>query len=244
MEYKEMETRREVEETAEGRGLPPSAVSLIAAATAAGRHDRRIEATKETFRRQYGADWPLFLSLDLHGVGGPQGATGEGTERFGPGGFLGKGRWLATDGQAYRAAAEAALWRAAGSYPQALPVWSPEDRDWTLQLGGERLGDDWQVTTCPVAEGGWPEVVAPSLETVVGVGAGRWAVAYARHAVLLLAGVEEEWGSSAPSPAGSLQRWGEFLEAAEDALRGIPVRPPAEGADVGQPPTPTKIEVA
>lgn len=65
-----------------------------------------------------------LILLDLHGIGGRGGFTGDGTARMSWAGALGKGRWHASDGGAWRAAAEAAIVALGFSPESGLP---PQD---------------------------------------------------------------------------------------------------------------------
>lgn len=65
-----------------------------------------------------------LILLDLHGIGGRGGFTGDSTTRMSWAGALGKGRWHASDGGAWRAAAEAAVVALGFSPESGLP---PQD---------------------------------------------------------------------------------------------------------------------
>ena len=78
--------------------------------------DSLLDVLKQVQVEDLRAAW-IGLVLDLGGIGGRGGYGGDATARLLP--ALGKGRWQASDGEAYRAAAEAArrhlewaLWRA------------------------------------------------------------------------------------------------------------------------------------
>lgn len=108
---------------------PPAARQLIVSATAPARHQRRVEKTLAAAIREVLLRWgpgrdveaaaavtevpraavAAVLALDLHGIGGPLGAGGDGRQTDRLLSELGSGRWHASDGPAYRAAAEAAL---------------------------------------------------------------------------------------------------------------------------------------
>jgi hypothetical protein len=101
-------------EAAATAGFTGPAVDLVISAGAQARHNSRVEDTAQAALAA--ADGcPLtaafLLALDLGGIGGPLGIAGTATDRMPAFSALGKGRWNATDGPAYRAAAEAALRR-------------------------------------------------------------------------------------------------------------------------------------
>jgi len=98
-----------------------AAASIIAQATGPARHAARVEATLAAATQWLLANsehvdqsamphnlaW--LLILELHGVGGPLNAGGKDASTSRILKSLGKGRWQASDGAAYRAAALAAL---------------------------------------------------------------------------------------------------------------------------------------
>ena len=87
--------------------FPEQAKSLILAATAPQRAEQRVAATLTAAKETKEPEW--FLLLDIHGAGGQLGAGGGRSQRATPFSALGKGRWNATDGGAYYAAARRAL---------------------------------------------------------------------------------------------------------------------------------------
>lgn len=126
-----MKTAEQEMNAAIALGLSGQAASLFVKKTAGDRHNARVCETARAARdvaREWTAptsnpSWReveltacLVLQADLHGVGGRlHGATGEGTDRLLSG--LGKGRWNACDGPAYKAAAIDAMhgiWSALG----------------------------------------------------------------------------------------------------------------------------------
>ena len=90
-----------------------SAGSVIAQATGQSRHENRVEATLQSARNWLknanlcitNVHLAFLLILDINGVGGPFGSGGPegGTARILS--DLGKGRWRASDGAAYKVAA-------------------------------------------------------------------------------------------------------------------------------------------
>lgn len=79
-------------------------LDLVRKATAAKRHESRVSATKVAFKGE-----PLGQIVDLWGCGGPANVCGGATFRHPLAKSLGKGRWQASDGGAYQAAAEDAI---------------------------------------------------------------------------------------------------------------------------------------
>jgi hypothetical protein len=95
-------------------GLDAETAVSVRRVTAPVRHELRVEATLLAARDgRSDADAALLLAADLNGVGGPAGAGGPGgaSRRIPVFSHLGKGRWRASDGEAWRAAGAAALLR-------------------------------------------------------------------------------------------------------------------------------------
>lgn len=131
--------RSEVEANARDAGIEGDALAFIASLGASERHAWRVGATlraaleaadSETYptasedaeaRQALAVAWAL-VALDIDGVGGPRGMGGAGgaSGRMPWARTLGKGRWQASDGRAWEAAAveaREALVRALGETP-------------------------------------------------------------------------------------------------------------------------------
>lgn len=127
---KTAKTRLEVIDTANAAGITGHAAELLVSIGANHRHELRMRASIE-HARDYIYDWvcpftdegptsadveaaaALTLLADIHGIGGLfSGAFGSGTGRLLS--RLGKGRWNASDGPAYRAAAASAVHQLTG----------------------------------------------------------------------------------------------------------------------------------
>jgi hypothetical protein len=96
-------------------GFQGPALELITHAGATFRHKSRVDDTLEAALEAAGNRCELtaafMIAIDLGGIGGALGLSGESTVRAPMFQGLGKGRWQASDGAAYRAAAEEALCR-------------------------------------------------------------------------------------------------------------------------------------
>jgi hypothetical protein len=112
-------TREMAEKVFNAMGIEGNAKELLLRAGAASRHQARVDATiaaaqaaaivdPVTYTRAAAYFW---LLMDYHGCGGPLAGAfgGKRTDRLPEFSKLGKGRWLASDGNAYRAAALEAL---------------------------------------------------------------------------------------------------------------------------------------
>lgn len=106
-----MRTKRDVEEILIERGLPWPVASFVAGVDGALRHAARVEETLAAVAAvtEQQEEQLALLHLDLVGVGGVRGCSGEGTLRLPC--FLpcGKGRKNASDGEAWLFAARDAL---------------------------------------------------------------------------------------------------------------------------------------
>lgn len=93
---------------------------LLFPAPLLGREEYAAWTDLRSVRRRTAA----LILLDLHGIGGRGGFTGDSTARMSWAGALGKGRWHASDGGAWRAAADAAVVALGFSPESGLP---PQD---------------------------------------------------------------------------------------------------------------------
>jgi hypothetical protein len=125
------ETARELTNRLLAAGWTEEAIQVARKATSRARHDWRVRQTLEAAGAAFGmAEAACLILLDMHGIGGPCGAGGAGcrTDRAPWARSLGSGRWQASDGDSYRAAAKAAL--------QELDIW-PGAHLSALQTDGE-----------------------------------------------------------------------------------------------------------
>lgn len=120
LDLRRVVTRREAAEELARIGVVGEAAEAILRETAPARHAWRVAQTIEAARaaapspRPVGMDLDAYaaglLVLDLLGIGGREGVEGLGTLRVPALAVrLGRGRWQATDGDAYRAAAREAI---------------------------------------------------------------------------------------------------------------------------------------
>jgi hypothetical protein len=105
-------TVKDHEKMAASAGFTGQAIDLIVKAGAQARHGSRVDDTANAALAA--ADGcsltaAFLLALDVHRIGGELGISGGSTTRYFVG--LGKGRWHASDGPAYMAAAEQAIRR-------------------------------------------------------------------------------------------------------------------------------------
>ncbi|MDD2758054.1 MAG: hypothetical protein PHD72_01610 [Patescibacteria group bacterium] len=155
-----------------------AARDFLAKATAPARHESRVAATVACARawiRAFGRESIeeyedicvlILLIADLFGVGGPNGLGGA-TRRHPAFTALGKGRWQASDGSAYRAAvvgAAAELFNKLGSVVV--------DAEGSIRTHSAVIDSDWAVEA---------------------IGEPEFAEAFLRHLLLVLAGPEKIW---------------------------------------------------
>ncbi|MBK9418851.1 MAG: hypothetical protein IPN62_16610 [Flavobacteriales bacterium] len=131
-----MRTAKKAREDFLAMGLSASATDLLVKAEGHQRHAARVQATLDAAVDAVGCFAPWAIMLDLHGTNGAFGSGGRGSasQRNPVFADLGKGRWQASDGQAYRAAARDAYYTITGRRPIVSAFRELDDKSLTLRL--------------------------------------------------------------------------------------------------------------
>lgn len=220
-------------------GVEGDAAEAILRETAPMRHLARIQATHNAaFAAGEGsyALAVLVLAADILGVGGHDGIEGAGTARHPAFKHLGNGRWHASDGGAYRAAAEWSLRTlcitAAGLDPAG------EDYPYVELFAGTEGGLGWSVTITADGPGGpdrdgkhrgvYEAEVLFSAPALQGEGL-AWTRTLTRVGLRASLGLRGGGPGGAHFPGhvpvkflGSPRAWGAMVNATEARLRGEP----------------------
>jgi len=131
-----MKTAKQTREDFLASGLSAAATELLVKASAYQRHAARVQATLDAAVDAVGCFAPWAILLDLHGTNGAFGSGGRGSasQRNPVFADLGKGRWQASDGAAYRAAARDAYYAITGRQPTISAFRETDDNSLTLRL--------------------------------------------------------------------------------------------------------------
>jgi hypothetical protein len=216
------ETRSAAARAAEDAGLTGPAFELFLSAGAQMRHRWRVEQTLNSALTAVGAEfrsdfllgatseWLLefhqeklqalarawgMMALDLHGVGGPLGVSGDSTERMSPFCDLGKGRRKASDGPAWMAALVGAM-----DYVHSL-------------LPGPSMVDGSQLRLSPAELDGSPVLAVRTADGWLSFPAnGRFVGSFAGAVLASAAGLMESPPEGADVDA-SLEEWGALFNS-------------------------------
>ena len=220
-EQHQVPTRAALVAELEEAGVTGPAAELVLRATAPVRHKARVQAVLDACGSA--AATLLVAILDLVGIGGWAGGTGEATDRHPMLSGLGKGRKQATDGDAWTAAIKEAARKALfGEYRWSADLGHTEETLYEGLFGRDDYCGD--SVECHPRGDGLALVVRG--ETVLATELGsdllpaQWARSLAARVMMARSGAGEIEGVKYVRFTGETGEWGALFNAAEAALSG------------------------